>query len=134
MTKELLTSKQIGGVTSLEGLQEANRQMLAEIERLQDSINRCSTEEGLCYAVELERKDKGIERLIAELASLKDAFNDRVRIIEIQLKDKDRLRAALQGLYDAVWESDPAARATVAARDTLLGKQPVESRSEADHG
>src|ERR1017187_3812510 len=34
-----------------------------EIERLQNSINNCSTEEGLCYANELDRKDKEIERL-----------------------------------------------------------------------
>ena len=34
-----------------------------EIERLQNSINNCSTEEGLCYANELARKDKEIERL-----------------------------------------------------------------------
>lgn len=34
-----------------------------ELLRLQKSIDNCSTEEGLCYAVELERKNKEIERL-----------------------------------------------------------------------
>src|ERR1035437_7335610 len=34
-----------------------------EIERLQNSINNCSTEEGLCYANELARKDAEIARL-----------------------------------------------------------------------
>lgn len=51
-----------------------------------------------------------IERLTAELASLKDAFNDRVRIIEIQLKDKDRLRAALVRTKDAAWDCRGALR------------------------
>ena len=35
-----------------------------EIERLQNSINNCSTEEGLCYANELARKDAEIARLL----------------------------------------------------------------------
>src|ERR1017187_6607091 len=38
-------------------------QLAQENKRLQNSINNCSTEEGLCYANELDRKDKEIERL-----------------------------------------------------------------------
>lgn len=45
-------------------------QLLTENARLQDSINRCGTEEGLCYAAELERKDAEIERLKARIEAM----------------------------------------------------------------
>src|ERR1017187_1581625 len=44
-------------------------QLAQENKRLQNSINDCSTEDGLCYADELVRKDAEIELLKNQLAA-----------------------------------------------------------------
>lgn len=62
---ELLTSNE--RTASYADLLVMVAQRDTEIERLQKSIDRCGTEEGVCYAVEMERKDKEIERLRADL-------------------------------------------------------------------
>jgi hypothetical protein len=46
-------------------------QLVAEVQRLQRSIHDCSTEEGLCYGVELQRKDAEIARLRNEASRLR---------------------------------------------------------------
>lgn len=78
-----------------------------DAERRRGDILNAELSGFMAAAVKREAQQKAeIERLIAELASLKDAFNDRVRIIEIQLKDKDRLRAALKHIQrDGHWLS-----------------------------
>lgn len=56
---------------------DTHTQDTALIERLQQSINNCSTEEGLCYAVELQRKDAEIARLQAQLDEISGGRLDR---------------------------------------------------------
>lgn len=63
---------------------------IREIERLQKSIDRCGTEEGVCYAVELERKDKEIERLRRLEDFAKTIYDTFIRTEEQGYHTRDR--------------------------------------------
>lgn len=98
----------------------------AEIERLQDSINRCSTEEGLCYAVELKRKDAKIERLRAALVRTKDAAWDcrgALRRFEMSVREQVRnggmTQATRTELARAADRADESEKSAMKALDAV---------------